>query len=76
MSGAFYNDLHPHGHGDWIRNRLRLKTETIEAVFVFFLLWIALMLFSYVVSFLIYWVLNALGIVQKTFYSLLMGLFH
>jgi hypothetical protein len=74
MSGAFYNDLHPHGYGDWIKNHLRLKTETMEAVFGFFVLWIALMFFSYVVSVLIYGALNALGIIQKSLYSLLVGL--
>ena len=70
MSGAFYSDLHPHGYGNWFKNRFRLKPETMEAVFGFFVLWIALMLFSYVVSLLIYWALKGLGIIQESLQSL------
>jgi hypothetical protein len=74
MSGAFYSDLHPHGYGGWIKNHLRLKTETVEAAFSFFVLWVVLMLFSYIVSLLMYWALKGLGIIQKSLYSFIIGL--
>ncbi len=72
MRGAFYSDLDPH---DWIKDHLHLKKETTEVVFGFFVLWIALMLFSYVVSFVIYWVLMGLGIIEKSLHSLLIASF-
>ena len=70
MSGAHYSDLNPH---DWIRDHFHLKSETLEVIFVFFVLWIALMLFSYVVSLVIYWALTGLGVIENNLHSLLAG---
>ena len=57
---TFYRKHHPY---DWMKVHI-LKPETFEVVFGFFIVLIALMLFSYVISFIVYFALEALNIIE------------
>lgn len=62
---SVYKRMHPY---QWIKDRLHLGPEKIEVVLGFFILWIALILFSYFVSILIYLALTAMGMIEKGFF--------
>jgi hypothetical protein len=66
MTMSAYSRFHPH---DWIKDHLHLKPETIEIIVGVFILWIALMLFSYVVTFLFYWAFIGLGVIEEGLYA-------
>ena len=62
---TFYKKHHPY---DWMKGHL-IKPETVEFVFGFLLLLIALIVFSYVVILVTFFVLKALGIIDAEFFQ-------
>lgn len=65
---SVYSNLDPHA---WFKDHFHVKPETLEIILGFFILWVALMLFSYAVSLLIYWILSGFKILEEGLYSLL-----
>ncbi len=64
-----YRKHHPY---DWMKGHV-LKPETVEIVFGFFVLLIALILFSYVVSLVTFFALKAFGIIEAGFFQFFGG---
>jgi hypothetical protein len=64
-----YRKHHPY---DWMKGYL-LKPETVEIVLGFFIFLIGLLLFSYIVSFVFFFVLKAMGIIEAGFFQFFGG---
>ena len=60
-----YRKHHPY---DWMKGYL-LKPETVEIVLGFFIFLIGLIIFSYIVSFVFFFVLKAMGIIAADFFQ-------
>ena len=66
---TFYRKRHPYA---WMKGHV-LKPEIVETVFGFFILLIGLILFSYVVSLIAFFVLKAFGIIEAGFFQFFGG---
>ena len=64
-----YRKRHPY---EWMKDHL-LKPDKIEVVFRFFILWIGLILFSYLASLIIFSALKALNIIEADFFQFFGG---
>ena len=66
---TFYRKHHPY---DWMKGHI-LKPEAVEIVFGFFIVLIALILFSYLVSLIAFFALEALDIIEADLSQLFGG---
>ncbi len=65
---SVYSNLDPH---DWVKNHFHLRPESLENILGFFMFWIVIMLFSYVISLLIYCVFSGFKILAEGLSSLI-----